>query len=122
LIENRFFRVGAHAGDAGFVKRPARSGRMGVGANIFCPSGFEHFSGGVAHVLDHGAFVFAVGHVDFEDGNSVNILDAGVEFDEIVPAREDFAEAGDIDAGAGLEKGLFVGFAEAGRLPVEFRR
>ena len=122
LIEDGISLVGAHAGDAGFVERPAWSGRMGVGANIFCAGGFQHFSGGVAHVLDHGAFVFAVGHVDFEDRNAVNIFDAGVELDEIVPARENLAEAGDADAGAGLEKSLFVGFAEAGRLPVEFRR
>src|SRR5260370_14112284 len=38
LIEDRPFRVDAHAGDAGFVKSPARSGGMGVGTNTFCAS------------------------------------------------------------------------------------
>jgi len=54
LIEDGFLRVGAHAGDAGFVERPAWSGSVGVRANIFCPGSFQHFSGGIAHVLDHG--------------------------------------------------------------------
>ncbi len=119
LIEDGFFRVGAHAGDAGFVERPARSGRMSVGANIFCASGFQHFSGGGAHVLDHGALVFAVGHMDFENGNSVNIFQIGIKLHEIIPAGENFAEAGDFDAGARLEKGFFVSFAEARGVPVE---
>src|SRR5260370_15744918 len=56
------------------IRRPPRSTlfpyttlfRSGVGTNIFCASGFQHFSGGVAHVLDHGALVFAVRHVNFE--------------------------------------------------------
>src|SRR5882724_8297438 len=95
---------------------------MGVGANILCAGGFEHFTGGVAHVLDHGAFVFAVGHVNFEDRNPVDVSDIGVELDEIVPARKDFAEAGDIDAGARFAKSFLVSFTEAGGTPVEFRR
>src|SRR5258707_5822408 len=39
LIEDGFIRIGAHAGDAGFVERPAWSGRMSVGANLLCPGG-----------------------------------------------------------------------------------
>src|SRR5260221_13211566 len=31
LIENGFFRVGAHTGDSGFVKRPTRGGWGGGG-------------------------------------------------------------------------------------------
>ena len=96
-LRTDFFGVGAHAGDARFVNGPSRSGGVGVGADVSCSGGFEHFAGGVAHVLDHGAFVFAVGHVDFEDGNSVDVFDGGVELNEILPAREDFAEAGDFE-------------------------
>src|SRR5258707_15061111 len=51
LIEDGLLRVGAHAGDAGFVERPTWSGSVGVRANIFSPGSFQHFSGGIAHVL-----------------------------------------------------------------------
>src|SRR5713101_7327366 len=44
LIEDGFFRVGAYAGDAGFVERPARSGRMGVGTNVHCAGRLEQTS------------------------------------------------------------------------------
>src|ERR1700704_2675303 len=87
-LRTDFFWVGAHAGDAGFVKRPARRGRMRVGADVFCAGGFQHFTGGIAHVLDHGAFVFAVGHMNFEDRDSVKVFHMGVELDEIVPTRK----------------------------------
>jgi len=93
---------------------------MGVGTNIFCASGFEHFSGGVAHVLDHGALVFAVRHVNFEHGNSVDVFHRGIEFDEIIPAREDFAETGNVNAGTRFEKSFFISFTETGSVPVEF--
>src|SRR6266436_6507257 len=94
---------------------------MGVGANVLCASGFEHFAGGVPHVLDHGAFVFAVGHVDFEDGDSVDVLDVRIELDEIVPARENFSKAGYVNACARLKQGFLVGCAKAWRTPIEFR-
>ena len=57
--------------------------------------------------------------MNFEDGNSVEVFDARVELDEVVPAREDFAETSNLDAGAGFENGFLVGFAEAGRSPAE---
>src|SRR5882672_9698054 len=95
---------------------------MRVGADVFCAGGFQHFASGVAHVLDHGAFVFAVGHMNLEDRDSVDVFHMGVEFDEIVPARKDFAKAGDIDARAGFAKSCLVSFAEAGGAPVKFRR
>ena len=90
-----------------------------MGANVFCAGGFEHFSGGVAHVLDHGAFIFAIGHVDFEDGDSVDVFHVGIELYKIVPAREDFAKAGDFHAGARLEESFLVGFAETRGAPIE---
>ncbi len=93
---------------------------MGVRANIFSPGSFQHFSGGIAHVLDHGALVFAVGHVNFQDGDPVDVFYVGIELNEIVPAGEDFAEAGNVNAVAGLEKGFFVSFAEARCVPIEF--
>ncbi len=60
--------------------------------------------------------------MDFQEGDSIDVFDAGIEFNEIVPAREDFAKAGNIDPNARLKKRFFVGFAEAGGIPVEFRR
>src|SRR4029077_11830090 len=95
------------------------SGWMGVSANVLRAGSFEHFSGGVAHVLNHGALVFAVRHVDLKDRNSKDIFDVGIELDKIVPARKDFAETRNLDAGARFENSFFVGFAEAGRCPVE---
>ena len=106
LVEDGFLRVGAHARDAGFMKGPARSRRMSVCADVLGAGGFEHLTGGIAHVLDHGAFVFAVGHVNFEDGDPIDVFHTRVEFDEIVKAREDFAEAGDFDVCAGFAQSL----------------
>lgn len=113
LVKDGFFGVGAHAGDAGFVQGPTRGGRVGVGADIFCAGSFEHFSGSVAHVFDHGAFIFVIGHVNFEDGDAEDVFFLGIDLDEIVEAREDFAEAGDLESFARLQDGLFETVAEA---------
>src|SRR5437899_2426580 len=48
-----------------------------------------------------------------------NVFDLRVQFDEIVPARQNLAEAGDLDAGAGLKESFLVSFAKAGRAPIE---
>lgn len=119
LIEHGFLRVGAHAGHTGFVQRPARRGGMRVSANVLCAGGFEHFAGRIAHVLDHGALVFAVGHVNFQDRDSVDVLHVRIEFYEIVPARKDLTKAGDFDGRAWLEKSFLVGLTKTASVPVE---
>jgi len=59
LIEDGFIRIGAHAGDAGFRGAPSVERKDGRRCEyFFAPAASQHFSGGVAHVLDHGAFVF----------------------------------------------------------------
>src|ERR1700730_14741091 len=92
---------------------------MRVGADVCRAGGFEHFSGGVAHVLDHGALVFSVGHVDFQDRNAVHVFHLRIDLHKVIPAREDFAEARYVERGARFQKGSFVRGAEAGSLPVE---
>ncbi len=121
LIENRLFGVGTHAGDAGLVKRPARSGWMRVSANVLRAGGLQHFASGIAHVPNHGAFVFTVGHVDSQDGNSVDIFHMGIEFDEIIPARQDFAETSDGNRSARNENSFLISNAESGSVPIEIR-
>src|SRR6266513_2892103 len=111
-IEHGFLRVRAHAGDPGFVQRPARRGRMRVSANVLCPGSFEHFAGRIAHILDHGALVFAVRHVNFQDRDSVDVFHLRIELDEIFPARQDFAKTRDFDGRARLEHSFLVGLTE----------
>jgi len=43
----------------------------------------------------------------------------GVEFDEIVPARENFSKAGYVNACARLKQGFLVGCAKAWRPTLE---
>src|SRR2546430_8090728 len=68
------------------IRRPPRSTLFPYTtlfrSNVFCAGGFQHFAGGVAHVLDHGTFVFTVGHVNSQDGNSVGVFDVGVELED----------------------------------------
>ncbi len=119
LIQDRFLGIETHARRAGFVKGPARRGRMRVGVDVFGAGRFEHFSGGIADVLDHGGFVFAVGHVDFHDGNAVDVFDGRIELNEILPARQNFTEAGDADSHLRFSQRFFVDIAETGRAPIE---
>src|SRR5260370_1106246 len=44
----------------------------------------------------------------------------GIEFNEIVPAWEDFTETGDVEAGARFEKSFLVGFAFIAEAAKEF--
>src|SRR6266700_7120498 len=92
---------------------------MSVGANVFCAGGFEHFPGGISHILNQSPLVFTVGHMDLENRNPVDVFDVGVQLDEIVPARQDFAKARDSDSRARFEQSFLVSFAEAGRAPIE---
>src|SRR2546426_8819996 len=63
-----------------------------MGTNILCPGGFEHFSRGIVHVLNHGSFVLAVRHVNLQDWNAVNIFNIRIDLDKVVPARQDRSE------------------------------
>ncbi len=104
------------------MERPAWSGRVGIGMNVLGACRLEHFARGVAHVLDHGPFVFAVGHVNLQNGDAVDVLYLGIDFDAVVPTRQNFAKSGDIKSCAGLAERPFKGIAEAGGAPIEIQR
>ncbi len=120
-IDHRGLRVEAHASGAEFVDRHTRHGEARVDGDALGTRGFDHLGGCRGGVLHHVALVVAVGHGDAQRWNAPGVFQLRVDDDEVVVARERFAERPERDVVDAVPHGFLVADAEALGAEVEAR-
>src|SRR5882724_8266868 len=108
LIEDRGFRIVAHARGAHFVDGPTLGQDAVAGMDDFKSGGLKHFLGGVPHVLGHLVFVVAEFVMEAQRGNAPFVLHDGIEVHIIFIAGQDFAKRSHTDLRALVLANLFL--------------